>query len=356
MTSDQSQNVSEGAYAIQAGGSVTVGMSKADVQAVMQEVLKRAIEYSAEADAKAVARIAELKEELLQCFADGRADSEAIKEPDFQHTLREAHNAYARSGDSVVRENLVDIISRRSKCGQGTLEALALNDAATRAANLTSSEFAALTVIYLIRYTINPRVVTFEAFGGYLRSQLLPFINFLPQGNASFWHMSSQSVGSQEIGEVSFRANLMSKYGGVLGKGLPKEVVYQKNKGKEHLLLHIMTQSQRDKNCIRPNAMNKDKFIENFKGKYVAGEVMRGSLSEAELTIIWNDYEATIPQGDDFRSLLEDACQGMGVLMDRWENTSLKSFSLNSAGIAIAHANAVRVVNFDAPLSVWINS
>jgi hypothetical protein len=40
--------------------------------------------------------------------------------------------------------------------------------------------------------------------------------------------------------------------------------------------------------------------------------------------------------------------------MDVWTNTPLKGFKLTSLGIAIGHANARRVVGFDAPLDIWI--
>jgi hypothetical protein len=41
-------------------------------------------------------------------------------------------------------------------------------------------------------------------------------------------------------------------------------------------------------------------------------------------------------------------------LFDLWQNTPLKNLKLNSVGIAIGHANAVRVTGFNAPLSAWI--
>jgi len=40
---------------------------------------------------------------------------------------------------------------------------------------------------------------------------------------------------------------------------------------------------------------------------------------------------------------------------DNWDNSSIKSFTLTSMGIAIAHANIKRLSGAFADLSVWIN-
>jgi len=45
----------------------------------------------------------------------------------------------------------------------------------------------------------------------------------------------------------------------------------------------------------------------------------------------------------------------MSEMFDAWNNSSMKSFSMTSVGIAIGHANIKRHVGQFADLSIWIN-
>ena len=53
--------------------------------------------------------------------------------------------------------------------------------------------------------------------------------------------------------------------------------------------------------------------------------------------------------------MIAPAVPNIADLTKAWEDTPMKSLKLNSVGIAIGHANAARVINFDAPLEIWIN-
>jgi hypothetical protein len=45
----------------------------------------------------------------------------------------------------------------------------------------------------------------------------------------------------------------------------------------------------------------------------------------------------------------------MASVFEIWSNSSMKSFTLTSVGIAIGHANVKRLVGEFANLSLWIN-
>jgi hypothetical protein len=97
---------------------------------------------------------------------------------------------------------------------------------------------------------------------------------------------------------------------------------------------------------LQPNAVNRDVF------KQRAADI---GLNVAQLDNVWNLFENSIPAPDsELVSLFTPHVTDIGLLFDLWQNTPLKNLKLNSVGIAIGHANAVRVTGFDAPLGVWI--
>jgi hypothetical protein len=143
----QDQSVDAGGVAMQAGRDVVVhqGISAEQMTEIMVAMGKQVAVFADEARRIADERIAVFRHSILKRFAEpNRADPEAFKEPDFQYLLADAQEAVARSGDEAVRETLVDIVARRSLEKNRSRLALTLNDAATRAANLTQNEFAAL--------------------------------------------------------------------------------------------------------------------------------------------------------------------------------------------------------------------
>src|SRR5262245_20123893 len=154
----QNQELAEGAAVVQAGRDVVIhqGISPQQMSEIMIGMAKMLTAFQQEAADLAEARMKAFQARILERFAQpAQANPEAFRDPDFQYLLGDAQEAVARSGDEAVRDTLVDIIARRSMETRRSRLAITLNEAATRAANLTLNEFAALSLIYILRYTAN---------------------------------------------------------------------------------------------------------------------------------------------------------------------------------------------------------
>lgn len=222
----QDQSADSGAIAIQAGGSVTVrqGMSSEQMSEIMIAMAKQLSIYHDEARETADRRFASFRDEILSRFArPGEANPDAFREPDFQYLLNDAQEAFARSGDEAVRDTLLDIIARRSLETTRNRLAITLNDAATKAANLTVNEFAALSLVYITRYTIRHDINSFADFCQYLKTSVIPFVKDISRENSSFQHLEAQSCGSIGIGQTNVYQHLKTNYGGVLGRGFDRQ-------------------------------------------------------------------------------------------------------------------------------------
>ena len=343
----QDQNVSGNGQAIQAQGDVTInhGMSLTQMAEVIREVRNITDTFTVEAMVKVEARAAEFEQAVLSKFADTKeTSSAAFREPDFQLMLSGAQRAYARSGDEAVKETLVDIIARRSLAKEATREALTLNDAAERAAKLTEAEYASLSLCYVLRYTVNHGVNSPESMAGYINNTLLPLARQVSQEDSSLWHIEAQSCGNVGMGEVALSNIFRNSYSGCLGVGVPLEELQAMFVPEVAIMMsHVVVKVSPDSELVRPPTQTKEQYLKQYKGF--------GFDADA-LTQIWGRYEATIP--GDLQAQLSRLSPDVHILFHVWSNTSLKSLTLNSVGIAIGHANARRTVNFNTPLSVWI--
>lgn len=345
----QDQNVGDGATAAQAGRDIVInhGMSLTQMAEVMREVRNITESFTEEAMTKVNARVDDFEETVLRQFSDAtKTNAQAFSDPDFQLMLGDAQKSYARSGDKAVKDTLADIIARRSLVESASREALTLNDAAARAPKLTKAEFATLSLCYLLRYTRRHDIDSVAALAAYLTQNIIPFAYDVSRENASFWHLGAQSCATVELGEVDLRNGLVRNYGGVLGLGITLENArsYVPD-AKADLVPKIIQPCLRSDDMVQPAAINAEVFAQHFRNT---------GFEQSELENFWNVYSNSIPQGDAFWDMLEQDAPGVKLVADLWQNTPLKSLQLNSVGIAIAHANAVRVTGFEAPLSIWI--
>jgi len=343
----QDQNADTGSVAIQAGHDVVVqhGMSSDQMSEIMVAMATQLSRYHDEARETAERRFASFREEILNRFTQkGEANPQAFRDPDFQFLLNDAQQAYARSGDEAVRDTLVDIIARRSLETSRSRLAITLNDAATKAANLTVNEFAALSLSYIARYTVRKNINSFGDFIQYLKSSLFPFVKDISREQSSFQHLEAQSCGSVEsFMQTDIIGILRAQYAGVLGKGFDRQQLEAHlPEGKKDALNGLIIPSLQDPSKLQFAALS----FEVLKVK--ASDT---GLSESELQNTWNMFEGTIV---DVVEMIERQAPEIRMLVDVWANTPLKNFKLTSLGLAIGHANARRVIGFDAPLDIWI--
>jgi hypothetical protein len=347
--SRQDQAVEAGGTALQAGQDITVihqGVSPQQMSEIMVAIATTAATFTKEALDVANRRIDDFQEQVLKRFTEtGKADPEAFKDPDFQYLLRDAQDAIARSGDEAVRDTLVDIIAQRSLEKGRTRLAITLNDAATKAVNLTHNEFSALSLVYLVRYTLNHSINNLATLGAYIEKNLMPFAKDVSREESSFWHIEAQSCGSVEMGEINLQSSFQQNYGGVLGTGFTREQLESHlPDGKKSALDRLIIPCINDPSKLQPGAIRFEALKDDAARQNV-------DLTENELRNVWSLFENTIT---DIPGRISSVVAESALLFDVWEKTSLKRLKLTTVGVAIGHANATKVVGLDAPLNIWI--
>jgi len=298
---------------------------------------------------KAQERVEELTPKIIERItSQPHSSPEALKDPDFHYALFKAQQAYARSGEPNVGELLVDLIGRRAAEGGRTRLALTLNDAIEKVAVLTANEFATLSVVYILRCTINNGVNNYEKFIDWLRGVVLPHIVDLPDHDLSLSYLEAQSCGKISMGTIPFRELFVKNYSGVLSKGFDREELCQRTPEQYRNALYdpeITCACLHDSGKCQLNALNKDVFSK------VAG---KHDLPVDVVNNIWAYFEGTLWSDKEFADNICQLLPEFARLEKLWRETRLSNFELNTAGIAIGHGNIRRVSGIDADLSIWI--
>jgi hypothetical protein len=100
-----------------------------------------------------------------------------------------------------------------------------------------------------------------------------------------------------------------------------------------------------DKKKFQFNALDKAILLDRSK---------ECGLPEERIINAWNIFENTIWSEAEFIAELKPNVPKIDELFRLWKGTPLQNLELTSVGMAIGHANAVRVTGFDADLSIWI--
>lgn len=343
--SKQIQKSGDSSVNIQAG-QITIGLTYQDVKAIALEVFKSNF-YQLSGIAKNTAQ--RRAEEITNQFLDElmKKNSQGLKsagEPDFQYALFTVQKEYAKSGDKDLGSILVDILVDRTKESNRNLMQIVLDESTQTAPKLTSNQYAALSVMFTLKYTRYLKIVNFSEFSKYIGRSLAPFVPELVKENACYQHLEYAGCGTIGIGSVSIEKVLLSNYLGLFVKGFKQNDISDLLE-KEPRLLEIISKCLRDPNLLQIRAVDEPTIYAIANQLGIESSVVN-KLIEVQKKHTMNEKEVK-----DY-SVSVHPC--MKDLYDVWDNSSMKNMTLTSVGIAIAHANIRRVTGEQYDLSIWI--
>ena len=348
---NQEQKATDSGVAIQSGGNtnINVGISSAEIQSIIKGALESVAPLFKEmATSVAIERMKSLEEKLLSRFTAGNdAAPEALKDPDFQYLLVRAHHAYARSGEPVVADTLVDLIALRSRQPQRSRLSLSLNEAVDKTAVLTSNEFSTLSLVYYLRYTQRIGLKDFTQIVADLRLVLAPLMPQVDTRNSALTYLVAQNCATIEITSVSFVSMLKHAYAGHFSKGFEMEELKGKipAEHQEKILARLVVPCRNDHTRYQFAAQSKDDFISKMKEE---------GFDETLSNQLWNSFERTLWTEEEFLQKAEAIFPEIRELKKIWTDSQIKNMTLTPIGIAIGYANLKRTGNFNASLSIWI--
>lgn len=347
MIGSQKQSAETGAIAVQAAGDVTIGtvLTLQDVRQIAIDVYKANFyELAGEAKEIALARATQLTESYLERLqAEFPEGLQRAKDPALQHALYTAQKEHARVGDEDLSALLVDLLIDRTKTERRNLLQIVLDESITTASKLTSSQLAALSIIFLLRMTVNNGVGNHELLGEYFDKYVQPIAGALQRSNAEFQHLEFAGCGSSSVMQLPLADLLTRNYPGLFSKGAEP--------------------SDFEANELDPLRYAQH-FVPSLQG---TGKLQVAALNETTLNQRFVDYPVPDDVAVRIKNMfgigqmnnqeVQDFCVQLRPYMADvfdWWNAGPSGFNLTSVGMAIGHANIQRFAGKFADLSIWL--
>lgn len=337
---DQSTN-------LQAENINITGLSYAEAREVALDVFKaNFLELSELASSVARKRAEEITNKFLDQLKTQNKDGvQKAQDPDFQHALFTVQKEFARTGDEDLGDLLVDLLVDRTKHDNRTILQIVLNESLSVAPKLTKDQLAALSIIFIFRYTINKGINGIDALSHYLKQYIAPHAGLLSKNNACYQHLEFSGCGSISIGSTNLSEIFRNNYTGVLSKGFTAEDL-ENSKVSTPLDSPIFTKCLHDTTKFQVNAITED---------ILRNEAQKLNIDEEETNRLISFNKSFLMSPSETKEYLTDLHPFLANVFEVWEDSPMKNTSLTSVGIAIGHANVKRQIGEFTDLSIWIN-
>lgn len=346
MGDRQSQESGDASTNIQAGGDVSVGLSYSETRQVAMDVYRaNFVELRDAAATVARARAEELIDRYLHKMRqEGFEAIPGADSPDLQHAIYSAQKEHARAGDEDLGELLVQLLVDRTKVPERNLMQIVLNESLSIAPKLTQDQLDALSLIFIIKYTVNNSLLSLDLLYWYLDNHILPFVAGVSRKDSAYQHLEFAGCGTVSIGELQAEQALVNSYSGLLCKGFTEAEAETVNLSPP-ARASLITVCLHDDSLLQVNAMNVDTLETLCAPLGVEPEKME-RLKQLQTSKLMSPAE--------IKTFLVGALPRMSDFFDLWSNTSMKNMTLTSVGIAVAHANIQRRIGVTFNLSIWL--
>lgn len=348
----QEQTAADGSVAMQAGRDVivtnTTGLTLMEARQVAIDVFNaNFIRLADEAASIASARADALREKFFDRLSRENPEGlQQAKDPGFQHAFYTAQKEQARTGDIDLGDMLVDLLVDRTKHGERDIRQIVLDESLNTAPKLTNGQTAALSLIFLLRYTRNNGLLSHNALGEYFDKHVKPLASKLATSAASFQHLEFTGCGA--VGAFQFlpEKNLENSYQGLFLKGFDPQEINDRgiSIGFDRRVFMLCLN---DAAKLQVSALNEEALESHLASLSIPG---------GDVTEIKGLFNANKMSHEEIRAKCVELRPYMETVFDAWSNSSMKNFTLTSVGIAIGHANIKRIIGGEfADLSIWIN-
>lgn len=343
----QSQSGGDFSTNIQAENVTLTGLTYADVKNIAIDVFNQNfLTLSEQADAVARERAEIITEKYLsELRVQNPEGIKSAQDPDFQYALFTVQKEYARIGDDELGDLLIDLLVDRTKHPTRSIIQIVLNESLSIAPKLTTDQLSALTIIFIIKHTINRGVNNLIKFGEHLDKHIQPFAGALSKNSSCYQHLAYAGCGSISVAGSGIGDLFRENYSGIFSKGFTINDLEKKQITIPYNSSFFIT-CQQDSDKIQINAMTEEVVTQR------ANEL---KIDEKETKKLIDLYKASLMNKEEVKNYLISLRPYMAAVFETWENSYMKNMNLTSVGIAIGHANAKRQIGEFTDLSIWIN-
>lgn len=323
--------------------NVNMGLSYLEARQIAMDVFESNFYKLSE---RAAYEAKERAEQLVDKYLN-RLEEEApaslieTQNPDMQYAVFTAQREFARSGDNELGDLLVRLLVDRSKEDKRSLIQIALNESLAVAPKLLPDQLDVLSLVFLLKYTQNHGIDSLENLGLYIDKYILPFIGNLNSKRSTYQHLEFASCGNIAITQNKIENIYLATYTGLFFKGYSKERFEPITEKMQDLIIPCL-QNKEMYQIASINEEMLDKLLQERKISVEDSNRLKSLYNEGKMSDV------------EVKECLLNLRPDLNSLFDVWENSHMKSLTLTSVGIAIAHANIQRKIGEQFNLSIWI--
>jgi hypothetical protein len=350
MAIKQSQEGNDADVVIQSARDTIInnGISSENMREIISILADQLPAFAQMAATVAENRCKEFEEKIIKRFeADAGANRESFKDPDFQYLLQDAQRSYVRSGDDQISEQLADLIVERSKLDGRSRKGMAIRKAIETTPQLTAEEISVLSTVFAIKYVKFGIDNDRSALGMVLKHIYDAFVVNISEPDGSINYLESIGCGSVSVMTSDIVNIFITNYPDITKKLKNKRDIVQFNTEIYNFALASGLLTLDDQGDLKSSIENENELSRAF---FEAG----GKFSEEEVSGLIQSVRPENMNSFDICQSLRRFCPEIDEIFRIWISSNLKSFDLNSTGIAIAHTNFKRIMSFNAPLDIWV--
>lgn len=283
-----------------------------------------------------------LSENMRKIIKQNEDLQKVISSPDFQYISKTAAIAASRSSSAELHKNLSSLITERINNDDEDLKRIVYDEAISTIGKLTANQLKIITLCYLLKYTVNLWVSSWESFKTYLNSQIKPFLSF-KNTNSEFQHLVYAGCGSIGIGSVDLINIYRQQYSFLFLNLTEKEQIDNLTLADEIKEIVALDEKE-DKYFIR--ARNKTELETYLKEKQCYEETIMKLVSI---------YESHIKNNDEIKKKMTEETDMGKELFELWDKSQIKNLTLTSVGIAIAASYFEQTTGEKIDIGIWIN-
>lgn len=348
-------NIGDNSNVNQANGDIIInnhGLQIADVIPLVHDLVKSELDiYKQQAEQTATQRLKEFSEELEQSLVDKVSDRiERFNEPAIQMAARKAALGYIKTGDSLNREYLIDMLIERIKTKENISEQYIIDEAIEILPKLSRECLAVLTLLTFSNLTLTgDRNNIDNWFGGF--NDVLDVIPSVKQLDL---------VYLMQVDCVTYQGNFFSRgnWLSILQKNF--DIYFRKPVSKENAETFI----NKYRNIIFPffaelplftlnsdgslnlNGSNKSWFMEMVnRNRY---EFMKDDV-EALIN------KATVFKEDEIKRHLQKLHQNWPTAIDLINSKPLDAYSLKPVGAYIGARQLSKIYKREVSLDLFLH-
>lgn len=269
----------------------------------------------------------------------------SAQDPDFQDSLFIVQKEYAKCGNSDMGNTLVDLLIDRSKEPNRNLKQIVLNEAIRTVPKLTEDQIAVLSVVFILRYTVNHRINNLERFGEYLDKYISPLMELITDSRTAYEHLQYAGCGVIQVTSITLSNIWENSYMGLFFKGFELESI-DKNRLSQDMFSKYIMLCLNDESKYQVNAISLESLEKRLETE---------TVPENEVSYIKELFSKNKMTPDEMKTKIIELRPYMANLYNIWSNSPMKSFQLTSVGKAIGHANIKKHLGNFADLSIWVS-